>query len=83
MREATIGYAKDHLSALIKSLEDGDETEIVILNRSTPVARLLPCPKVPPREKIFGMYADDPGVLDWEAFDAMDDEIADMFGVLR
>jgi antitoxin (DNA-binding transcriptional repressor) of toxin-antitoxin stability system len=82
MLEMTIGQARDNFSQLIKHLQEGSVDEYVIKNRERPVARILPVEESKPKIKL-GLYDDDPGVIDYDAFDAMDEEIADLFGVAR
>lgn len=40
MTTATIAYARNHLSALLRRVREGEE--VLILDRTTPVARLAP-----------------------------------------
>lgn len=81
MPSLTISEARNSFSAVIADLESGRETEYVIRNRNVPVARIVPYGDKPDTSRRIGVLRDHPLVLDDDAFDAMDDEIADMFGV--
>lgn len=74
--------AKNNLSALIRSIESGEETSIVISRYDKPVARLVPYeePKTDVSKRI-GLFEGVEIVKDWDAFDSYDEEIAQLFGV--
>jgi prevent-host-death family protein len=70
--------AKTRLSSLVRAIETGEETEIVIARNGHPVARLVPLAPKPKGPRIGiakGMFEvpDD--------IDGANDEIARMFGV--
>ncbi len=74
MQTVNMHEAKSQLSALVQSVLDGED--VVIAKAGTPLVRLIPFQEVPrPREpgRLKGQIriADD--------FDAVDDEIADLF----
>ena len=81
MSSSTIAKTKNNLSAILASLADGTESEHVIWNRDVPVAIIVPYGTAPRGPRRFGIAKDDGLDIDWETFDAMDDEIAEMFGL--
>ena len=81
MSSSTIAETKNGLSAILAALASGAEREHIINNRNVPVAVIIPYGKRPGVSRRFGYAKDDGKVIDWEAFDAMDDEIAEDFGV--
>ncbi len=81
MSTSTIAETKNNLSAILASLVDGSEVEHVIRNRDVPVAIIVPYGVRPGAPRRFGIAKDDGLDIDWETFDAMDDEIAEMFGL--
>lgn len=81
MAEVTIGQARDNLSAIIAELVNGTVDEYIIKNRSTPVVRMTRIEPENLEPRPFGLAKDDPLLLDDEAFDALDAEIAAEFGV--
>lgn len=81
MSSCTIAETKNSLSAILAALASGAEAEHVIKNRDTPVAVILPYREEHESARVFGFARDDGKAIDWDAFDAMDTEIAEMFGV--
>ena len=82
MREMMIGQARDNFSAIIASLSNGTSSECLIKNRNTPVARIVPVTTPSTQEKrTFGIAKDKPFLTEDAQFDAMDEEIAEEFGV--
>lgn len=81
MSSCTIAETKNSLSAILASLASGAEREHIIKNRNVPVAVILPYGKAAGAGRTFGFARDDGRTIDWDAFDAMDSEIADSFGV--
>lgn len=81
MSEAALRETKDNLSAYIDAIITGKEPYHVITKRSRPVAKIVPIRQEKDMSKRLGLCKDDPRfMIDDEAFDAMDDEIAEMFG---
>lgn len=80
MAEMTIGQARDSFSTLIANLLNGTVQEYVIKNRNTPVARIVPIVPSTERPYGFGIARERPFLLDDDAFDALDEEIAEEFG---
>lgn len=82
MEEMTIGQARDNFSAIIANLLNGTISECLVKNRDTPVARIVPVAKTSTAEKrLFGIAKNNPFLIDDDIFDALDDEIAEEFGV--
>ena len=81
MSSCTIAETKNGLSAILAALASGAEREHVIKNRDVPVAVIIPYGRRPATSRRFGFAKDDGKVIDWEAFDAMDAEIAEDFGM--
>ena len=81
MSEAALRETKDNLSAYIDAILTGKEPYHTITKRSRPVARIVPIEQGQDVSKRLGLCKDDPRfAIDDEAFDAMDAEIAEMFG---
>ena len=80
MSSCTIAETKNGLSAILAALASGAEREHIIKNRDVPVAIILPYGKRPAAARAFGFAKDDGKSIDWDAFDAMDAEIAEEFG---
>lgn len=82
MSEAALRETKDNLSAYVDAIVAGKEPYHVITKRARPVARIVPIEQERDVSKRLGLCKDDPRfVIDDDAFDAMDAEIAEMFGV--
>jgi len=71
--------AKTNLSKLVEAVENGAEEEIVIARNGRPAARLMPV-RSGCASSIIGI-AKGQFSFDKVAFDAMDEEIATMFGI--
>ena len=80
MSSCTIAETKNNLSSILAALANGVEREHIIKNRNVPVAVITPYAAKAEPARQFGFAKDDGMVVDWDAFDALDDEIADMFG---
>ena len=81
MSSCTVAETKNTLSAILAALANGTEREHVIKNRDVPVAVIIPYGKRPESARKFGFAQGDGKAVDWDAFDEMDAEIAEMFGV--
>ena len=81
MSSSSIAETKNGLSAILAALASGAEREHVIKNRDVPVAVIVPYGRRPDSAREFGFAKGDGKHIDWEAFDDMDSEIAEMFGV--
>lgn len=76
MKTVNMHEAKTHLSALVRDLREGGESEIVIALAGEPAAKLVPIGK-PARQLGF-----DRGLIEIAPdFDAADEEIAKLFEV--
>ncbi len=73
--------AEIDLATLVEAVANGTETEIVIERDGRPAARLVPVepPAEEPRPIRLGLAAGKYPPMDFEAFQAMDAEIARMF----
>lgn len=73
--------AEIDLATLVEAVENGTETEIVIERDGKPAARLVPVgQRTPEPKKIrLGLLEGKYPPMDFEAFQAMDAEIAAMF----
>ncbi len=75
MKTLTMHEAKTHLSRWVKAIREGREPEIIIAVGDTPAARLVPY--AGPMRRVLGI---DRGLIKIaDDFDAIDDEIADLF----
>lgn len=76
MRTVNMHEAKTRLSELVGSVETGAETEIVIARNGKPAARLVPLaePRVDVSKRL-GLAEGKFGEFDYEAFQALDEEI--------
>jgi len=71
--------AKTNLSKLVETVENGTEHEIVLARNGRPAARIVPLARSDTSALIGaakGKFS-----FDKDLFDAMDAEIADMFGI--
>lgn len=80
MTSATVAETRDNLSAIVNDLLSGAETVHVIRKRNKPVAKIVPYSAPTSASRTFGIAKDDGRSIDFEAFDAMDGEIAEEFG---
>ena len=80
MSSCTIAETKNGLSAILAALADGSEREHVIKRRDVPIAVITPYGRSGGKAR-FGFAKGDGMAVDWDAFDAMDAEIAEEFGV--
>ena len=81
MAELTIGEARNNFSSLISDIVSGRATEHVIRKRDGVVAKIVPADARESTVRPFGMFADEPLLVDDSLFDDLDDEIAEEFGV--
>ena len=72
--------AKTSLSRLVEAVESGAEKEIIIARNGKPAAKLVPLDAVPKKKlRRLGQAAGKYPPLDFEAFQALDAEVARMF----
>ncbi|MCO5144689.1 MAG: type II toxin-antitoxin system prevent-host-death family antitoxin [Aquamicrobium sp.] len=71
--------AKTSLSRLVEAVESGAEKEIIIARNGKPAAKLVPLDAVPKKKRRLGLAAGKYPPLDFEAFQALDAEVARMF----
>jgi len=75
----SISEAKANMSKLMRLLESGQEKEIIVCHRGTPVFRWLPISAASEEPRPFGIYKDKyPNVSEGDFF-ALDEEIASEF----
>jgi antitoxin (DNA-binding transcriptional repressor) of toxin-antitoxin stability system len=68
--------AKSSLSRLVEAVESGVEAEIIIARNGKPAAKLVALDRVPKRKRRLGLAAGKYPPLDYEAFQALDAEVA-------
>ena len=77
----SIGDARDRFSSLVADVASGAVPEYVIMNRKKPVVKIVPFETARKPARMFGIAKDSPFLIDEAAFDALDAEIADEFGM--
>lgn len=81
MSNATIAQTRDGFSKIIRQLELGELTEHYVMNRNRPVARIVPVTPTCDTSKRIGTMKGKWDNFDYESFQALDAEIADLMGV--
>ena len=81
MSSATIAKTRDRFSSIVGQLQRGEIVEHLVMNRNRVVAKIVPVDVGKDVSKRIGAAKGEWGELDYEAFQSLDDEIADMFGV--
>lgn len=81
MAELTIGEARNNFSSLIADIVNGRATEHVIRKRDVAVAKIVPVSEEESTARPFGIFKDEPLLVDDCLFDEFDAEIAEEFGV--
>lgn len=71
--------AKTKLSKLVEAVESGAESEIIISRNGKPAAKLVPLDAVPKKKLRLGLARGKYPPLDYEAFQALDAEVARLF----
>ncbi len=71
--------AKSSLSRLVQAVESGAETEIIIARNGKPAAKLVPLESAPKRKRRLGLAAGKVPPFDYDAFQALDAEVAALF----
>ena len=79
--ELTIGEARDRFSSLVADVASGAVPACVVKNRRKPVVRIVPYEQPEKPRRVFGIAKGSPFLPDEAAFDALDAEIAEEFGV--
>lgn len=78
----TIAKTRDNLSSIVSSIERGEISEHLIKNRDRVVAKIVPLVSTEGPRVLIGIAKDDPEFqIDDELFDALDDEVSEMFEV--
>ncbi|WP_428425677.1 type II toxin-antitoxin system Phd/YefM family antitoxin [Pararhizobium sp.] len=73
--------AKTRLSQLVSAVESGAEDEIIIARDGKPAARLVPIAANEKLPRQLGLLQRQFPGISLEDFNALDDEIAELFGV--
>ena len=82
MSRAALRETKNNLSAYVDAVASGREPEHVITKHSRPVAKIVPIRQKGDVSKRIGLCKDDPRfAIDDKVFDAMDADVAELFGV--
>ena len=81
MAEVSIGEARNKFSSLIADITSGRATEHVIRKRDVVVAKIVPADTAESTVRPFGMFKNEPLLIDDSLFDELDAEIAEEFGV--
>ena len=79
MRVVTMLDAETNLSELVKAVESGDESEIIIARNGRPAARLVAVSKKLTRPRRLGLLEGKFPPMSLEAFNAHDGEVARLF----
>jgi prevent-host-death family protein len=71
--------AKTNLSKLVEAVESGAESEIIIARNGKPAAKLVALDAAPKQTLRLGLARGKYPPLDFEAFQALDAEVYDLF----
>ncbi len=77
MTQVNMHEAKTHLSRLVEALVSGNEKEVTISRNGRPAVRMMAIENERPK-RVFG-FAKGKFELDYEAFQALDAEVAALF----
>ena len=80
MSSATIAQTRDGFSKIIRQLERGESTEHYVTNRNRPVAKIVPVEPARDVSRRIGAMRGKWDGFDYEAFQALDAEVADLMG---
>lgn len=80
MSTATIAQTRDGFSKIVRQLESGELTEHYVMNRNRAVAKIVPVEPVRDVSNRIGVMKGKWNGFDYESFQALDAEIADMMG---
>ena len=83
MSSATIAKTRDSFSSIIGQLQRGEITEHLVMNRDRVVAKLVPVEAEPDVSRRIGAAKGQWDDFDYDAFQALDEEVAGMFGIER
>lgn len=81
MSSATIAKTRDGFSSIVGQLQRGEISEHLVMNRNKPVVRMIPIEAEDEASNRIGAAKGEWGEFDYEAFNALDDEVAELFGV--
>ena len=77
---ATIAQTRDGFSKIVRQLERGELTEHYVMNRNRPVVKIVPVESAHDVSKRIGAMKGKWDDFDYESFQALDAEIADLMG---
>ncbi len=80
MSSATIAQTRDGFSKIVRQLEQGELAEHYVMNRNRPVAKIVPVEPDRDVSKRIGAMRGKWDGFDYEGFQALDAEIADLMG---
>ncbi len=81
MRTVNMLDAKTNLSKLVSDVERGVESEVIIARNGRPAARIVPISEARPTQRRLGLMAGKFPPMELEDFNALDAEVAELFGV--
>ena len=81
MSTCSVAETKNNLSAILADLSSGAEVEHIIEKRGKPVAVIHAYTPKPRPVRKFGFAKGRGKAVDWDAFNALDEEIAREFGL--
>ena len=80
MSSATIAKTRDGFSSIVGQLQRGEISEHLVMNRNKPVVKMVPIETEQGASKRIGAAKGKWGEFDYEVFNSLDDEVAEMFG---
>lgn len=80
MSSASIAKTRDGFSRIVRQLERGELSEHYVMNRNRPVAKIVPVEPAGDASKRIGLMKGKWDGFDYEAFQALDAEVAEMMG---
>ncbi len=80
MTQVNMHEAKTELSKLVRMLETREEDYIILARDGKAVAKIIPFRNGSERKLRGLLKENEPIVSSWEDFDAMDAEVAELFG---
>ena len=81
MSQSTIAQTRDGFSRIVHQLESGALSEHYVMNRNRPVVKMVPVEQEQNVSRRIGVMKGKWKGFDYEAFQALDADVADMMGV--
>lgn len=81
MRTVNMLDAKTNLSKLVSDVESGAETEVIIARNGRPAARIVAISEPKTTGRRLGLVAGKFPAMELEDFNALDTEVAELFGL--